>query len=140
MDEGRLLPLLDLATRRAADAAGALLRCRNQSAREEARLAQLLGFLGDYDSRATALSQWQLVNRAAFLASIRTAITQQREAVDRAREAVDRAIEDWHHRRAGQHRFEALLARERRRRAIHAGHREQRALDDLPRHSTGACP
>lgn len=134
MDEDRLLPLLDLAAHRVADAASSVARCRNQIAGDEARLDQLGRYLADYDRHATRASRWQLVNRAAFLASIRAAIAQQRQVVERAREAVDRAIEDWNRQRTEQRRYEALLAREQRRHATLAARREQRVLDGLSTH------
>ncbi|MGH8113160.1 MAG: flagellar export protein FliJ [Rhodanobacteraceae bacterium] len=125
------MPLLDLAARHTADAASGVVRCRSQSATEHARLEQLGSYLADYDTHSARASRWQLVNRAAFLANIHTAIEQQRQAVDRAHEAVDRAVEDWNRLRTEQRRYETLLARERRRRSVLAAHREQRTLDDV---------
>lgn len=140
MDEARLLPLLDLAAHRVADAASSVARCRSQVAGEEARLDQLGRYLADYDQQAARASRWQLLNRAAFLSSIRAAIEQQRQAVARAREAIDRAIEDWNLQRTEQRRYEALLAREQRRHAIALARREQRNLDGLSTHRIRSEP
>lgn len=134
MDEARLLPLLDRAAQRVADAASGVASCRNQSAAEQARLDQLGRYLADYDTHPMRASRWQLINRAGFLASIHDAIAHQRQVVDRTREAVDRAIEDWNRRRTEQRRYEALLAREQRRCSVAAARREQRALDELSSH------
>lgn len=134
MDEARLMPLLDRAAQRVADAASGVANCRSQSAAEQARLDQLGRYLADYDTHPARTSRWRLVNRAEFLTNIRDAIAHQRQVVDRTREAVDRAIEDWNRRRTEQRRYEALLARERQRCSVVAAHREQRALDEFSTH------
>ena len=99
----RLQPLQQLAVEREQTAARALAQARANTVTREAQLAQLQGYLREYQQGQGGAMQvadpraWQ--NRQAFLARLQAAVRQQETAVSQARTEEERAAAQWRERR-----------------------------------------
>lgn len=122
MTAARMQPLLQLADTREQEAMRKLAERQATLATQEQRLADLRGYLGEYEQRDPAgKGVVHLRNSFAFVAKLREAISSQQRVVDAARNALDTERGHWLAQKRDLGVLEQLAASYRG--------REQRALE-----------
>lgn len=128
----RLLPLIDLAERREAEAARELAMKQSQLQAQEQRMKELKGYLHDYAAAAhKATLPALMLNRIAFVDRIDAAMRQQQRVVDQGN--VNCTLQRTKYLTANRDTqiLERVAAKHRENEEKAAQSREQRMLDDL---------
>ncbi|MGL6070828.1 flagellar export protein FliJ [Craterilacuibacter sp.] len=128
--------LVRLATQTVDAAADAMRAAQQQQEGQQARLAQLDGFIGDYRARllvqggsGMGVEQW--LDFRAFLAKLDGARETQQREVDRAVQRYLLAREAWLAERKKLKAYQVLLEREAAKLALKARKQEQKLVDEF---------
>ncbi|HVN42290.1 MAG TPA: flagellar export protein FliJ [Steroidobacteraceae bacterium] len=129
----RLLPVVDVASQRASDAAREVAEARARLTSQEERLVELINFRRQYDlasPTAQAARSFSFTNRRLFGGQLDEAIRVASLEIERARAQLEAKIEHWSQRHREVRAIEQLVERyatEERRGAERA---EQRQADE----------